>query len=46
MSQQRFSSDTISKELRQYGLIFGLILTGVFVLLMPWMNGTALPVWP
>ena len=46
MSQQQFSSEPTSKELRQFGLIFGLILTGVFVLLVPWLKGTAWPVWP
>jgi hypothetical protein len=46
MSQQQFSSEPTPKELRQFGLIFGLILTGVFVLFLPWLKGTAWPVWP
>lgn len=46
MRQPLLSSEPTSKELRQFGLIFGLILTGVFVLLVPWLKGTAWPVWP
>jgi len=46
MSHQQFSSVPTIKELRQFGLIFGLMLTGIFVLLVPWLKGTALPVWP
>lgn len=46
MSQPPFSSEPPPKELRQFGLIFGLILTGVFALLVPWLKGTAWPVWP
>ncbi len=46
MSQPLYSSEPSLKELRQFGLIFGLILTGVFALLLPWLKGTAWPVWP
>jgi hypothetical protein len=46
MSQPLFFSEPSLKELRQFGLIFGLILTGVFALLLPWLKGTAWPVWP
>jgi hypothetical protein len=46
MSQQQFSSVPTIRELRLFGLIFGLMLTGIFVLLVPWLKGVALPVWP
>lgn len=45
MNQQQHSGPG-SRELRQFGLVFGLMLTGVFILLVPWLKGTALPVWP
>lgn len=45
MSQQQFFEPTL-KELRQFGLLFGLMLTGVFVLLVPWLRATAAPAWP
>ena len=35
-----------SKEIRQFGLIFGAILVGVFVLFLPWAKDKAAPVWP
>jgi hypothetical protein len=34
------------KEIRQFGLILGVILAGVFGLVVPWAKGATLPVWP
>lgn len=39
-------SEPSLKEIRQFGLIFGALLAGVFGLLVPWTKGAALPVWP
>lgn len=43
---QRQTTDPTSRELRQFGFILGLMLVLVFVLLVPWLTGTALPKWP
>ncbi len=45
MNQQQLFEPT-HRELRRFGLIFGLMLIAVFVLLVPWLNGTASRMWP
>lgn len=34
------------KELREFGLVTGAIVVGLFGLLLPWLFDKALPVWP
>lgn len=33
-------------ELRQFGLLFSLVLLGLFGLALPWLVGASWPVWP
>lgn len=44
MKQQQ--SEAGNKELRNFGLITGAIVVGLFGLLQPWLTGHTWPVWP
>lgn len=35
-----------AKELRQFGVVSGLIVAGLFGLLSPWLSSSSFPVWP
>ena len=37
---------TDSKELRQFGLVAGSFLSLLFGVLLPWLKGHTLPIWP
>jgi O-antigen/teichoic acid export membrane protein len=34
------------KELREFGVVTGAIVAGLFGLLLPWLFGATLPLWP
>lgn len=34
------------KQLREFGLLSGTILVGLWGLLLPWLRGYSLPIWP
>jgi len=40
------STNPSKKELRSFGLIFGVLIAGVFGILLPWMYELAFPLWP
>lgn len=40
------STNPSKKELRSFGLIFGVLIAGVFGILLPWMYELSFPLWP
>ena len=46
MTMTHDTKEMSRKELREFGLITGAIVAGLFGLLLPWLIGHALPLWP
>ena len=46
MNDKKIEKARVKKELREFGLIFGLGITLLFGLFFPWLAEKAIPIWP